>query len=276
MKKILFLLNDSLKYKKLINVLVDSNIRVNILEGYTDSLINIINEIKYDMIFVEDDVNSKRNINLIRYLSRRFIDKVLILISDVNYNTNDDNKFEIISRDKLVETYIGFFEEYGIKIKSKAKDTIDLFEEKAYINNPSDTVINYIARKNIVERNKHIVLIDDDDISLLILANILRQHGYHVTIFNQSIEAVKKINEMIKRGKKIDLFILDLIMPDIDGFAFLQCLRENKKLKDIGVLISSARNDCDSIKKVAQYNVKGYLLKPYNRDLIIARVKDAI
>ena len=41
--KILFLLNDSLKYKKLINVLVDSNIRVNILEGYTDILINIIN-----------------------------------------------------------------------------------------------------------------------------------------------------------------------------------------------------------------------------------------
>lgn len=50
MKKILFLLNDSLKYKKLINVLVDSNIRVNILEGYTDILINIINYFNYEDI----------------------------------------------------------------------------------------------------------------------------------------------------------------------------------------------------------------------------------
>lgn len=276
MKKILFLLNDSLKYKKLINSLVDSNIRVNILEGYTDSLINIINEINYDIIFVEDDVNSKKNINLIKYLSRRFIDKYLILISNINYKTNNDNKFEIISRNELVESYVSFFKEYGIKVKSETKDNIDLLEEKSYINNPPYTVINYIARKNIGERSKHIVLIDDDDISLLILANILRQYGYQVTIFNQSIEAVKKINEMIKRGKKIDLFIVDLVMPDIDGFEFLKSLRENKKFKDTSVLISSARNDSDSIKKVIQYDVKGYLLKPYNRDLIIERVKKAI
>lgn len=278
MKKILFLLNDSLKYKKLINVLVDSNIRVNILEGYTDSLINIINEINYDMIFVEDNVNNKRNFNLIRYLSRRFIGKALILISNIDYKLNGDNKFEIISRDNLLENYITFLKEYGIKIqsKTKSKDTIDILKEKAYINNPSDTINNYIASKSIGKVRKHIVLIDDDDISLLMLANILRRDGYQVTIFNESVEAIKKINEMIKCGIKIDLFILDLIMPKIDGFAFLQCLRENKKLKDTAVLISSARNDSGSIKKVAQYNVKGYLLKPYNRNLIIERVKEAI
>ncbi|VYU44298.1 response regulator [Clostridium tertium] len=279
MIKTLFLLNDSLEYKKLINKLTYSNIRVNVLEGYTEGLINIINEMNYDIILVEDDTSSKQKFNLIRLLARRYSDKRLILISNSKYEKNDNSKFEIVSKDELMKTYRDIFIKYGAEIKGEVKeesslisDDIELLEKIDSLDKFRDNFSISINTKSVVKRKKHIVIVDDDDISLLVLANLLKTYGYEVTIFNESMEAIKKIKEMRKHGKKIDLFILDLMMPVIDGFTMLKYLRETKKFESTAVLISSARNDHDAIKRVSKYKVNGYLLKPYSKNFIIDRI----
>lgn len=283
MKKILFLLNDSLEYKKLINKLIYSNIRVNFLEGYTEGLINIINEMNYDIILVEDDTSSKQKFNLIRLLSRRYSNKRLILISDSKYEKNDNSKFEVISKDELIRTYRDIFIKYGAEVKGEIQEESSLISDDIKLLEQIDSLDKFrgnfsISRntKSVVKRKKHIVIVDDDDISLLVLTNLLKTYGYEVTIFNESMEAIKKIKEMRKQGKKIDLFILDLMMPVIDGFTMLKYLRETKKFESTAVLISSARNDHDAIKRVSKYNVNGYLLKPYSKNFIIDRIEKVI
>lgn len=283
MRKVLFLLNDSLEYKKLINKLVDLNIRVNILEGYTEGLINIINEMNYDTILVEDDASSKQKFNLIRLLARRYSDKRLILISDSKYEKSDNSKFEIISKYDLMRTYIDIFIKYKSEIEDKVQeeklllsDDMNLLKEIYSLNKLGENLSISRTTKSVVKRKKHIVIVDDDDISLLVLSNLLKIYGYDVTIFNEGMEAIKKIKEMSKHGRKIDLFILDLMMPVIDGFAMLKHLRETKKFESTAVLISSARNDHDAIKRVLKYNVNGYLLKPYSKNFIIDRIKKVI
>lgn len=283
MRKVLFLLNDSLEYKKLINKLVDLNIRVNILEGYTEGLINIINEMNYDTILVEDDTSSKQKFNLIRLLARRYSDKRLILISDSKYEKSDNSKFEIISKYDLMRTYIDIFIKYKSEIEDKVQeeklllsDDMNLLKEIYSLNKLGENLSISRTTKSVVKRKKHIVIVDDDDISLLVLSNLLKIYGYDVTIFNEGMEAIKKIKEMSKHGRKIDLFILDLMMPVIDGFEMLKHLRETKKFESTAVLISSARNDHDAIKRVLKYNVNGYLLKPYSKNFIIDRIKKVI
>lgn len=283
MRKVLFLLNDSLEYKKLINKLVDLNIRVNILEGYAEGLINIINEMNYDTILVEDDASSKQKFNLIRLLARRYSDKRLILISDSKYEKSDNSKFEIISKYDLMTTYIDIFIKYKSEIEDKVQeeklllsDDMNLLKEIYSLNKLGENLSISRTTKSVVKRKKHIVIVDDDDISLLVLSNLLEIYGYDVTIFNEGMEAIKKIKEMSKHGRKIDLFILDLMMPVIDGFAMLKHLRETKKFESTAVLISSARNDHDAIKRVLKYNVNGYLLKPYSKNFIIDRIKKVI
>ncbi|MDU5109456.1 MAG: response regulator [Clostridium sp.] len=283
MRKTLFLLNDSLEYKKLINKLIYSNIRVNVLEGYTEGLINIINEMNYDIILVEDDDSSKQKFNLIRLLARRYSDKRLILISDSKYEKNDNSKFESISKDDLMRNYRDIFIKYGAEIKGEIQEERSLISDDIELSEQIDSLDKFrgdfiISRntKTVVKRKKHIVIVDDDDISLLVLANLLKTYDYEVTIFNESMEAVKKIKEMRKHGKKIDLFILDLMMPVIDGFTMLKHLRETKKFESTAVLISSARNDHEAIKKVLNYNVNGYLLKPYSKNFIIDRIEKVI
>ena len=153
---------------------------------------------------------------------------------------------------------------------------MNLLKEIYSLNKLGENLSISRTTKSVVKRKKHIVIVDDDDISLLVLSNLLKIYGYDVTIFNEGMEAIKKIKEMSKHGRKIDLFILDLMMPVIDGFAMLKHLRETKKFESTAVLISSARNDHDAIKRVLKYNVNGYLLKPYSKNFIIDRIKKVI
>ncbi|MDB2110616.1 response regulator, partial [Clostridium paraputrificum] len=76
--------------------------------------------------------------------------------------------------------------------------------------------------------------------------------------------------------KKVDLFILDLIMPNIDGFKLLKKIREYNNFRNIPILIVSSISDKRVVAQAAKYGVSGYILKPFNRIDVKRKVKSVI
>ena len=277
MEKVLFLLNDSSKYNDLIRELIDAKVMVNILDNFTTGMINLINEMDYKVILVEDDLESKFQVNFIRLLARKEKDRSLILISDYQYQGLESGIDEIIPREKLLKNYIEIFKKYGVSIESTAR-TEGVFQRKKEELEKLRTVESLKRKiyKKVKNSEKNIILVDDDEISIGILDNILREEGYKVTTFKSGMDALTGMKKVIKHDKKVDLFILDLMMPVMDGFTLLRNLRRIKKFKETPVLISSARRDADSVEQVARYSVRGYLVKPYDKELILDRVETVI
>ncbi|MGG7178420.1 response regulator [Clostridium paraputrificum] len=273
MNKVLFLLNDSLKYKDLILKLIDSKVMVNVLDSFTSEIINSINEIDYNIILIEDDPESRFQVNSIRLLSRKEKKKYLILISDYEYKELEKDIDEIIQREKLLENYDEFFKKYDIHIRNKTK-TIDSYEKD--LDGLGELEDLKRIKKKLKNSEKNIIIVDDDEISISILGNILIEEGYKVTSFKSGIDALKEIKKYLKNKAKVDMFILDLMMPVMDGFTLLRRLRSYMKFKETPVLITSVRSDVGSVKQVARHGVKGYLLKPYNKDLILSRIDSCI
>ena len=118
---------------------------------------------------------------------------------------------------------------------------------------------------------KKILIVDDDVQITILLKKFLTAEGYEVTGLNQSSEAVGVANSIHP-----DLFILDLMMPDPDGFMLCRMLRAEPNFIKTPILIVSALDDSDSRALAMTAKASDYLSKPINLDKLTITIKDLL
>jgi len=109
-----------------------------------------------------------------------------------------------------------------------------------------------------VEGVGHILVVDDQEIVANVVSHMLRRLGYQVAAAGNGREAVEYYR---KHGERVDLVLLDLIMPEMDG---RQCFRALRELNpDVRVLLSTAASVEDEAEGIVEEGVLGVLKKPY-------------
>ncbi|MBR3622368.1 MAG: response regulator [Selenomonadaceae bacterium] len=117
-----------------------------------------------------------------------------------------------------------------------------------------------------------VMVIDDDEINLLLAKTILEKKLRCEVITAES--GVKGL-EMLKR-EPVNVLLLDIDMPLMDGFETLRRIREEASLKDLPVIMLTAAADKETVVKVAKQGIEGYIKKPFMPDELIARVQNFI
>jgi len=112
-----------------------------------------------------------------------------------------------------------------------------------------------------------ILIVDDTPANLQVLAEMLKNRGYKARPVPSGKLAIQA-----SQSDPPDLILLDITMPDMDGFQVCQRLKEDKKLKDIPVIFVSALNE--TLDKVKAFSVGGvdYITKPFQFEEVQARV----
>ena len=116
--------------------------------------------------------------------------------------------------------------------------------------------------------NAQVMMIDDSPESIEIAANILKKVDYQLKV---AINA-KIAMDLIKKDKPT-IILLDVNLPDIDGFTFCEKLKKNKDYMDIPIIFLTASNDEKSIQKAFNIGACDYVTKPFNPLELVARVK---
>lgn len=116
--------------------------------------------------------------------------------------------------------------------------------------------------------NGNILIVDDDTGSLKLLKEILAAENYTVRPFNNGELALRST-----LAEMPELILLDIRMPGMDGFEVCRRLKENELLKDIPVIFISAAADVEDKVKAFQVGGVDYILKPFQKEEIIARVR---
>jgi PAS domain S-box-containing protein len=116
-----------------------------------------------------------------------------------------------------------------------------------------------------------IVIVDDAVDNLKLLSDILKSVGYSVIPEMNGKAALRRIEEKLP-----SLILLDVMMPEMDGFEVCRRLKENEKTHDIPVIFISALDDEKS--KLAGFRSGGvdYISKPFKKEEVLARVKSQI
>jgi adenylate cyclase len=118
-----------------------------------------------------------------------------------------------------------------------------------------------------MKENGHILVVDDNRLNRLKLARSLEQQGHTVTLAENGQQAVE-----LMQSQAFDLMLLDIVMPEMDGYQVLECMKDDGTLRDIPVIVVSAVDEMDSIVKCIKMGAEDYLPKPFNPVLLRARI----
>ncbi|MCB0192984.1 MAG: response regulator [Anaerolineae bacterium] len=111
------------------------------------------------------------------------------------------------------------------------------------------------------EANPNVLVVEDDKIMGQMVTDILDDVGFEVTRAPNGAVAFEKLKE-----KQIDFIILDILLPELDGFQIYGKLQENSKTKAIPVMIVSAWADERNIEKASRMGIRHFLPKPFTED----------
>lgn len=114
-----------------------------------------------------------------------------------------------------------------------------------------------------------ILIVDDKPANIHILAEALGSQ-YDITVATSGKLAL----ELIGRANKPDLILLDIIMPEMDGYEVCNRIKENDATKDIPVIFVTARNAPSDEEHGFNLGVVDYISKPYNLPIVLARVRN--
>lgn len=123
---------------------------------------------------------------------------------------------------------------------------------------------NELAGQNV----PNILIVDDVPANLRVLGEILKGEGYLVRPVPNGTLALQVADRI-----EPDLILLDVMMPDLNGFEVCRRLKENKKVSDIPIIFISALNDTQDIVKALQCGGVDFITKPFQAEEVISRVK---
>ncbi|QTA79271.1 Two component system response regulator, GGDEF domain-containing [Desulfonema limicola] len=117
-------------------------------------------------------------------------------------------------------------------------------------------------------KGSSILIVDDNPKNLQVLASILRTSNYKVAMVKDGAKAIKFIS-----SRKPDLILLDIMMPELDGFEVCQKLKQSKTSKDIPIIFISALSETEDKVKGFEAGGVDYITKPFQQQEVLARVK---
>jgi adenylate cyclase len=124
----------------------------------------------------------------------------------------------------------------------------------------------------MTERRTRILIVDDVDDNVFTLDRRLKQFAKSE---NVSAANGRAALEQLRAGP-FDLVLLDLQMPEMDGMAVLEHMKADMSLRDVPVIMVSAVDDFETVLKCIKLGAEDYVQKPFNPDLLRARVEAAL
>lgn len=115
--------------------------------------------------------------------------------------------------------------------------------------------------------NFKVLIVDDNEINRDMLARRLHRRDLQVFMATNGREALTMIQQ-----QPYDLILLDIMMPEIDGYTVLGRLKNDSRLKNIPVIMISAIEEMDSVMKCMEIGADDYLTKPFDPEMLKAAV----
>lgn len=123
------------------------------------------------------------------------------------------------------------------------------------------------ANNSLIEKAT-ILAVDDTPDNLLLISGLLKEE-YHVRVANGGERAIK----IAQSDNPPDLILLDIMMPDIDGYEVCRILKENEKTSHIPIIFLTAKTEVEDETHGLEIGAVDYITKPISPPIVLARVK---
>ncbi|MGE7695492.1 SpoIIE family protein phosphatase [Lysinibacillus sp. NPDC094177] len=124
-----------------------------------------------------------------------------------------------------------------------------------------------------------ILLVDDNQVNLFVIEKVLKNAGYDNCV---SLTSAYELFDYIQldapnpTGNSVDLILLDIMMPEVDGIEACKRIKQNERLKDIQIIFVTALEDKNTLAEALDIGGVDYITKPINKTELLARIRVAL
>ncbi|MBC7486514.1 MAG: HAMP domain-containing protein [Cytophagaceae bacterium] len=261
-KNLLIVEDNELESSQIAKIIQDDHIKITIVDTGKKALKNI-QEIEYDCIILDytlPDISGKDLINEVEKIKKRLTPVIV-------YSAKDFNKNELSHVNRVSSTIIlkgvnsleRLMEEAVLQLHVNHKD---LAPEKIKI-------IENIRRKEDILTGKNVLVVDDDVRNLFALTTVFERYNINIITAESGKEAIQILND----NPKIEMVLMDIMMPEMDGYETTQKIRREHKNSLLPIIAVTAKAMKGDRQKCIEAGASDYITKPLKIDQLLSLMR---
>ncbi|MGA1870517.1 MAG: response regulator [bacterium] len=262
-KKIL-VVEDQQELQESIRELVSNkDIKITLSTTISDTCSLLKNE-SFDCIILDPSIENKQGLALLEKIKQdSAMDNVPILLYSSKALSQDEQSKLLAYTDDIVVK--------EIKSAELLLDEIVLFLHLVEENLPQDKqkMLRMVHNKEDIMRNKRILLADDDIRNIFAISSVLEEKGMFVIAAKNGQEAL----EWLDRTPDIDLVLMDIMMPVMDGYKTMKEIRKQERFKELPIIAFTAKAMRGDKKFCLEAGANDYLSKPIDVDKLLSALR---
>lgn len=269
-QKIVIVDDDELEFEKFTNEFKDERLSIEFIKD-SEFAFNKIAEVQPDLIILDLIMPKVDGITLANKLkSNSKTKQIPIIISTAKDLTEEEKK----SLNNIVEMIITKTNNQPYDVLKAVRDRIMLIESEISEEEEEFSNQNYEVMENgnvSNEQSLEVLIVDDDPDTLFTLNEMVQAAGCKTFLAKSGIECLRILEQT-----KPDLILLDIMMPDMDGFQTLKNIRSNTDLIDIPVYAVTAKAMVGDKEIILKHGFNDYIAKPVNSAIISGKISQLI
>ena len=138
----------------------------------------------------------------------------------------------------------------------------------------SETVVNLEDFRKLSRSadRKTILVVDDDEIMRNALKRLLESEGYEVVLAEDGLA----FSKVLEDGRKLDLILLDINLPWVDGFELCKMVKEHNEFSKVPLILVSGRKSDEDVEKGFDMGCNDYVVKPFDANFMVSAVNKTL
>ena len=269
-EKIVLVDDDELEFERFKAEFKNDNIKIHYIKD-SEIAFNKILEMQPELVIIDLIMPSVDGITLSHKLkTNRETKHIPIIIS----TAKDLTREEVNSLQNMVEDITIKTNGHPLDVLKVVRDRLRLQEAKTF-EDENDLEIGddiYSEEENdFIQHDSpsEILVVDDDPDSLFTLNEILRSQNYRTRLVKNGLECLEYLEKKIP-----DLILLDIMMPEMDGFQTIQKIKENKKWSEIPVFAVTAKAMVNDKVVIYKHGFDDYITKPVEQATLLLKIEE--
>ena len=263
-KRVLLVEDDERQRDSVVQLIGDSDVEITAVERGEEAL-RLLRTTIFDCMIIDLKLPDMQGSELLQRMSEEEICSFPPVIVYTGRNLTRDEEADLLkySRSIIIK---------GARSPERLLDEVTLFLHKveSELSSERQTMLRTVRNRDRVFEGRRILLVDDDVRNIFALTSVLEQKGLAVDVARNGIEALERLD---RNGGDIDLVLMDVMMPGMDGLEATRRLRADARYAQLPVIAITAKAMKDDQEQCMKAGANDYLAKPVHLDRLYSLLR---
>ncbi|WP_341964294.1 response regulator [Pseudomonas sp. RC10] len=262
-KRVLLVEDDALQRDSIARLIGDDDIEITAV-GFAQDALELLRDNAYDCMIIDLKLPDMLGNDLLKRMSTDEICAFPPVIVYTGRNLTRDEEAELLKYSRTIIIK-------GARSPERLLDEVTLFLHKveSQLSNERQKMLKTARSRDRVFEGRKILVVDDDVRNIFALTSALEHKGAIVEVGRNGFEAIEKLNTV----DDIDLVLMDVMMPEMDGFEATTQIRKDPRWRKLPIIAVTAKAMKDDQERCLQAGSNDYLAKPIDLDRLFSLIR---